>query len=126
MARIGLHLPNVTGIDRTVNCYVRPEVARADCYARLRLHKANIARIYAAIACPSRVADKHSHRNQDITGASSIVHIRERNPQPLSVCYPGEINGDHRRPLPLKVALPVPDVTDTPPTVTGLGKVTTI
>ena len=53
MARIGLHLPNVTGIDRTVNYYVRPEVARADCYARLRLHKANIARIYAAIACPA-------------------------------------------------------------------------
>ena len=68
MARIGLHLPNVTGIDRTVNCYVRPEVARAGCLTRYRLHKANIARIYAAIACPSRVADKHSHWNQDITG----------------------------------------------------------
>ena len=29
IARLGLHQPNVTGIDRTVNRYVRTEVARA-------------------------------------------------------------------------------------------------
>ena len=73
---------------------------------RYRLHKADVARIYAAIACPSRVADKHSHRNQDITGVGSIAHVHERNAQSLSVGHPGEINGDHRRATPAKGGAP--------------------
>ena len=58
------------------------------------------------VPLPIRVADKHSHRNHDITGVGSIAHVLERNAKSLNVGHPGEINGDHRCATPAKGGAP--------------------
>jgi hypothetical protein len=52
---LDLTSPTSPALIDTVNCYVRPEVGRVGCLARVRLHKADIGRAHAAIANSSRV-----------------------------------------------------------------------
>jgi len=74
------------------------------------------------------ITDQHAHGDGNVgdgsvAGAYAIGHVHKRNRDSLDVGHGIEIDGDLRRPFPLKlVTCPVPEVTIALPTVTELAK----
>src|SRR4029077_19216081 len=98
VAYVGFHQRDISGIDRAIEIHVLTEVRAIDWYAYLRLGQGDVPGIDASIT--SHITGQDAHRNRYITSARTIVHVMQRDGNPLNVGYATEIDRDLWRAAP--------------------------
>jgi len=124
VAEICFHDRNVAGIYCAVGIHIRAEVCRIDSLPETAFRLSNIGGVDGGVSV--YITNEHTHGNGNVAHVCAIIHVHKRNCNSLDVGHASEIDRD-LRPATLKLlTLPVPEVTEALPTVTGLAKLVII